>query len=486
MATSIVDSLFGPKPWEVNRAENASLGQSADKYAAQDPFQRATGQLYRAGGMLARPAMEEAGYVNPAVQEAQRSQAVMGMGGDLSTPVGLKAKAAQFLQAGDQQTALKLILLSRQMEAEDSKRKLEEAHAKYYEMGGANKGKYSPENIAALSDKERASKLMVARNTANLMSKDMNFPSEEARVAWVDGMVEKADNDYLRANPLAGKSALNPQVVPSVPPQTSAPQVISRPDGFPVVSKEEQAKRNSERIAIIKSELEKDPTNPSLLSELAQATQAQMSGSPFSEYKPKFAVPTMVQSVEAKARAKATGENDPAILKPAAIAKESGKVEGEASGKANVALSGFDDTKKLVEKQLDELLKHPGFESTVGATWKPGLRFIPGTQEASFMKRLDQIKGGSFLKAYETLKGGGQITEIEGQKATDAINRMDISTNEKEFRAAAKDFLDAITVGFNKLKSQSKLGNVKPPEPNSGSGSIEKWERVNGEMVRVK
>lgn len=90
------------------------------------------------------------------------------------------------------------------------------------------------------------------------------------------------------------------------------------------------------------------------------------------------------------------------------------------------------------------VLNHPGFSSTVGATALPGARFIPGTKEADFQSRMDQLKGSAFLQAFETLKGGGQITEVEGKKATDAINRMSISTSEKEFRQAAQDFLSVV------------------------------------------
>jgi hypothetical protein len=67
------------------------------------------------------------GYMNPAAEQAKLRESVMSTGGDMSTSAGLKAKAAQFAQAGDQQTAMKLIMLARQQEAEESKQKLEAA-----------------------------------------------------------------------------------------------------------------------------------------------------------------------------------------------------------------------------------------------------------------------------------------------------------------------------------------------------------------------
>lgn len=83
---------------------------------------------------------------------------------------------------------------------------------------------------------------------------------------------------------------------------------------------------------------------------------------------------------------------------------------------------------------------HPGFEDVVGATWRPGARFIAGTDAAGFDAYLEQVEGGAFLEAYERLKGTGQITEVEGQKATRAITRMKRSVSEAEFVKAAREF----------------------------------------------
>ena len=109
---------------------------------------------------------------------------------------------------------------------------------------------------------------------------------------------------------------------------------------------------------------------------------------------------------------------------------------------------------------------HPGFQNAVGATWLPGTRFIPGTDVAGFMSRFDQIKGASFLEAFESLKGGGAITEKEGAKATDAINRMSTSTDEKEFIRAALDLQDVIRKGVeNAQKRAARAGGAAPAAP---------------------
>ena len=113
---------------------------------------------------------------------------------------------------------------------------------------------------------------------------------------------------------------------------------------------------------------------------------------------------------------------------------------------------------------------HPGFSGAVGATWVPGLRFVPGTSEASFMARFDQIKGSSFLEAFESLKGGGAITEKEGAKGTDAINRMSIAQSEKEFVAAARDLQEVIRKGV--MTAQRRVQMSSSPAPATDGWSV--------------
>src|SRR5574343_498068 len=119
-------------------------------------------------------------------------------------------------------------------------------------------------------------------------------------------------------------------------------------------------------------------------------------------------------------------------------------------------------TGKLIEGSKP----HPGFQNAVGATWLPGARFVPGTDAAGFMSRFDQIKGASFLEAFESLKGGGAITEKEGQKATDAINRMSTSTDEKEFIRAALNLQDVIRKGVQNAQTRAaRAGGAVPAAP---------------------
>ena len=115
--------------------------------------------------------------------------------------------------------------------------------------------------------------------------------------------------------------------------------------------------------------------------------------------------------------------------------------------------------------KIDELVTHPGFSVSVGASVQPGFQFIPGTDKASWYTRFEEIKGQGFLQAIENLRGLGALSNLEGETATKAIQRMSTSQSEAEFKAAAKDFNEVIQRGVDrnrvKLGQQPKYGT--PP-----------------------
>ena len=100
---------------------------------------------------------------------------------------------------------------------------------------------------------------------------------------------------------------------------------------------------------------------------------------------------------------------------------------------------------------------HPGFESAVGISAAPLSGFIPGTDTTDFKERMAQIKGQSFLQAFENLKGAGQITEIEGAKATAALNRMNLAQSEVEFVKAAREFEENLNKGMELARKRAGL-----------------------------
>lgn len=115
----MIDTLFGPSPWQVQQAQQQALSKASAEHANRSLLQKASQGLFQGGGMLASGVAPAFGLVNPEIEKAKMNQAVMGAGGDLSTAQGLKMKAAQFAQIGDQATAMRLLMAARAMEKEE-------------------------------------------------------------------------------------------------------------------------------------------------------------------------------------------------------------------------------------------------------------------------------------------------------------------------------------------------------------------------------
>jgi len=116
---------------------------------------------------------------------------------------------------------------------------------------------------------------------------------------------------------------------------------------------------------------------------------------------------------------------------------------------------------KMVGKEDGSTKPAPGFKGAVGTGI--GLRFVPGTSESDFQAMYDQISGGAFLQAFNTLKGGGAITEKEGEKATAAITRMKLSTSEKAFMEAAREFQTVLRRGVATAQKELNSGTGGAP-----------------------
>jgi hypothetical protein len=180
---------------------------------------------------------------------------------------------------------------------------------------------------------------------------------------------------------------------------------------------------------------------------------------------------------------------DPAFQQTLAAARETGALIAKGDVAAQQALpkviSSAEETIRAIDQMIGKrdsktgkLLPgekvHPGFKDAVGATWLPGLRFVDGTDAASFMSRFNQSKGKSFLEAFESLKGGGAITQPEGEKATDAINRMSIATSEDEFIRAAMDLQDVVRRGVANAQRKASTAASRAPGasvPAGGGGA---------------
>lgn len=108
---------------------------------------------------------------------------------------------------------------------------------------------------------------------------------------------------------------------------------------------------------------------------------------------------------------------------------------------------------------IEGILNDPALEMSTGI-FSP-LQYIPGTPQKRFGTRAEQLQGQAFLQAFESLKGGGQITEIEGQKATQAIGRLDTAQSAKDYREALNE-LKAILEAAIKRKNAGATGGAAP------------------------
>ena len=174
---------------------------------------------------------------------------------------------------------------------------------------------------------------------------------------------------------------------------------------------------------------------------------------------------------------------DPVLQSNLASAKEYGQALGKNRATAEAALPNALQTAEEGIRLIDEMVgkpeikdasgkviqkatkPHPGFSSYVGATLTPGMRFMEGSDTASYEVRQKQIEGKAFLEAFQALKGGGSITEKEGEKGTQAIMRMNKASNEREYIAAARELQGILRTGMD--RSRAKAGQTSPVVPSA-------------------
>ena len=183
---------------------------------------------------------------------------------------------------------------------------------------------------------------------------------------------------------------------------------------------------------------------------------------------------------------------DPKLQGDLAAGKAGGKVRGETQATSEINLpqniANAEQSKMLIDQMVGsqdgKVKPHPGFEGYVGFTWKPGMRFVEGSQEANFEALLDQVKSGAFLEAFQSLKGGGHITEIEGTKATDAITRMRKSQDEAEFIKSAREYQQVIDAGIKRAKQKAAGGGAAPTgafQDPEKERRYQEWKRSQGQ-----
>jgi hypothetical protein len=167
-------------------------------------------------------------------------------------------------------------------------------------------------------------------------------------------------------------------------------------------------------------------------------------------------------------------ERDLALAENQAAAKARGKVIAENKVEAERALPGAIATAEQTLTLIDEMIGDakvnpktnkieipkagrrpaPGFTDYVGAG-VPGMRFLEGSDAASYERRQLQIEGKTFLEAFESLRGGGAITEVEGAKGQQAISRMNKAQSEVEYVKAARELQEVVRKGVERARAKA-------------------------------
>ena len=134
------------------------------------------------------------------------------------------------------------------------------------------------------------------------------------------------------------------------------------------------------------------------------------------------------------------------------------KQQSEVQGKAVTDLPKIEIKTQNNFDLLDKLENHPGLPGIIGLkNISSGFgvldRPVGGSREAGALALVEQISGSVFLEAFQELKGGGHITEIEGEKAEQAIARIkNRDQSEEDYAEAIKDLREIMQLGLDRQR----------------------------------
>lgn len=142
---------------------------------------------------------------------------------------------------------------------------------------------------------------------------------------------------------------------------------------------------------------------------------------------------------------------------------------GDAQGKAQVDLPRVESSSKAIMDKIQAVENDPNLAGVTG--WQG---YLPTLRSSSrdVETKISQLGGSAFLQAFESLKGGGAITEVEGQKATQALARLsDLKQSDAGFKQSLRDF--AQEVARLQELARTRAGNgVAPQAPQTASPSV--------------
>jgi len=138
------------------------------------------------------------------------------------------------------------------------------------------------------------------------------------------------------------------------------------------------------------------------------------------------------------------------------------KEVGKAKGEAKTRLPQLEQQATDMLGTIDSILQDPYLPEMTG--FYSGRMMNLSTDAARVQSKLDQLQGQVFLEGYERLKGGGVITDFEGQKAEQAIARLnDPTMSDEDFKAALEDLRQVVLAGRQRARQQAGQPTADAP-----------------------
>lgn len=156
-----------------------------------------------------------------------------------------------------------------------------------------------------------------------------------------------------------------------------------------------------------------------------------------------------------------------------AEARARGGAIGKGAGEAKVNWPTAQAASNRLIRMIDGVLNDDYLPSMIGPidSLRPNFSKAANRVQA----RMNQINGATFIQAFESLKGGGQITETEGEKATDSLNRL------RNTKQGTEAYIDALNEFRSDVVELSEIARAKARGDFSGRPSAQ-----SGGAVRVQ
>lgn len=159
----------------------------------------------------------------------------------------------------------------------------------------------------------------------------------------------------------------------------------------------------------------------------------------------------------------------------------SGSEDAKRAAAARADLPKVEDNANAILGMIQSLSTDPYLDSMVGPV-SGRLPNISG-DAARVQSKMDQIGGQAFLQAFETLRGGGQISNVEGERATAALARLNTAQSPQDYRKALDELSAIVRTSLDRARRSAGAGSGNNPPPGaSGDG----WQDMGGVRIRRK